>query len=425
MRRIRVVITGIGVCAPGKPGREALWSLLERNASAISFMPEMEEHGFSCAIGGVPEISREAASEILDEPLMHNGYSNSLLYSALSAKECWRDAGLEPPNPEILYDSMACIYGCGTHGIDELRRAIYQVDLGKGRRLRSTTVFQTMNSGSAAFLSGRYGIGGYVTANSSACATGTESLLLAYERISSGREEAALAGSTSEGGIYVWGGFDALRVLPRKWNEEPKRGSRPLDRDSGGFVPSCGAATFYLETLDSAKERGAHIHAEIMGGYSNCGGQRQGGSMTSVNPLAAQACIRKALEVSGVRHEEVDVINGHLTGTAYDTVEIANWKRALGLQYEDFPFINTFKGHIGHALAASGSLEIAGLIGQFSKGCIYGNANLDNLLEEIVDEIPSERVPSRTIRSRARVIAKASFGFGDVNCCLLLKSPEE
>lgn len=422
--RNRVVVSGIGVCAPGTPGREPFWDLLESGRSAVSFQPEMKEAGFACQIGGSPQLDSSEAERLLGRALLRNGYSQSLLYAAYSADECWNDAGLTPPDPNAILEDVGCIFGCGTHGIDELRRAIYQVDAGRGRKLRSTTVFQTMNSGSAAYLSGKYGLGGYVSANSTACATGCESLMLAYQHIASGQARAMLAGSTSEGGVYVWGGFDAMRILPRTWNECPEEGSRPLDAESRGFVPASGAACFYLETLQSAFERGAHIYGEILGGFNNCGGHRQGGSMTAVNPFAARACVRQAISASGIQARDIDVVNGHLTGTDFDEIEIRNWIEGLGVEDGPYPWINTFKGHIGHALAASGSLEIAGVLGQFERKAIFPNANLNTLKEGILSLVSENRDPfPRNKKAGAPKLAiKASFGFGDVNSCIVLKN---
>ncbi len=423
-RTNRVVVSGIGVCAPGKPGRESFWDLLESGRSAVSFQPEMKEAGFACQIGGSPLLKEEDAERLLGKALLRNGYSKSLLYAAYSADECWSDAGLPSPSPDLLHEDVGCIFGCGTHGIDELRRAIYQVDAGKGRKLRSTTVFQTMNSGSAAYLSGVYGLGSYVSANSTACATGCESLMLAYQLIATGGARAMLAGSTSEGGVYVWGGFDAMRILPRSWNDRPEKGSRPLDSESQGFVPACGAACFYLETLESALDRGAHIYGEILGGHSNCGGQRQGGSMTAVNPIAARACIRNAISASGIEPQNIDTINGHLTGTDFDQVEIRNWFEALGIEEGPYPLINTFKGHMGHALAASGSLEIAGLLGQFKREMVFPNANLDQPKKGIQSMISGTGNPFPQIKQdeAIKVAIKASFGFGDINCCIVFRN---
>src|SRR5690606_13607839 len=125
------------------------------------------------------------------------------------------------------------------------------------RRLGSTTLQQTMTSGVSAYLNGMIGFGNQVTTNSSACTTGTESILMAYEKIKSGKAKRMLAGSTSDHGPYIWASFDALKVMTFRFNDEPEKGSRPMSASASGFVPGSGAAAVVLELLDDAIERGA------------------------------------------------------------------------------------------------------------------------------------------------------------------------
>jgi 3-oxoacyl-(acyl-carrier-protein) synthase len=230
-----------------------------------------------------------------------------------------------------------------------------------------------------------------------------------------------LAGSCSDSGPYIWGGFDAMRVVPAAYNETPENASRPLAASAAGFVPSSGAGALLLETLESALVRKAPIYAEILGGAVNCGGQRNGGSMTASNPSAVQKCFQEALLEAGVGPESVDAVNGHLTATAGDPAEIRNWCEALGRRGPDFPYVNSFKDVLGHGLAASGSMECVAAILQFKNDQIIGNRNCDDLHPEIKALIGRERVPQNNIPLRPEVIAKASLGFGDVNACVIFR----
>src|SRR5690606_21838630 len=135
------------------------------------------------------------------------------------------------------------------------------VDAGKTRRLGSTSVIQTMASGISAYLGGILGCGNQVTTNSSACTTGTEAVLMAYERIKHGKAKRMLAGSCGDHGPYVWGGFDAMRILPGNYNDNPQEASRPMSASASGFVPGSGAGALLLEDYDSAVKRGARIYA--------------------------------------------------------------------------------------------------------------------------------------------------------------------
>ncbi len=421
MQHPRVVITGLGVCAPNGVGIPAFKEAIEQGKSGIRFYSELEKLNFSCQIGGMPLISEALKTKYFTPLQLRNFNAAGILYGVVAGIEAWQDAGLDTPENTCDFDS-GTIFGVGTLGVDKYRESIYKVDEGNTRRLGSTSVQQTMSSGVSAYLGGMLGLGNLVTTNSSACTTGTEAVLLAYERIKAGKATRMLAGSTSDGGPYVWCGFDALRILPSKYNQNPAKASRPMDAQASGFVPGSGAGALVLETLESARKRGATIYAEILGGHSNSGGQRQEGSMTAPNPVAVKRCIVKALEDAQVEATAVDVINGHLTATSKDDLEIQNWSEALGRKGADFPYINSLKGMTGHCLAASGSIECVASVIQLKHQFLFPNINLDTVHPEILAQISETRMPKTKMNLRFEVLAKASFGFGDVNCCLIFKN---
>jgi len=244
---------------------------------------------------------------------------------------------------------------------------------------------------------------------------------MAYDRIAAGRATRMLAGSCSDSGPYVWGGFDAMRILPRNFNDKPEQASRPMSATAAGFVPGSGAGALVLESLESALKRDAHIYAEVLGGAVNCGGQRNGGTMTAPNSKAVQRCIREAVENSNIVAEEIDSINGHLTATAKDPIEIRNWSEALGRSQDNFPLINSFKGLVGHCLAAAGAIECVGAVLQIDNGVVYGNVNCSEPHPDILQLINRSKIPQVAVNKAPKVIAKASFGFGDVNACVIFK----
>jgi 3-oxoacyl-(acyl-carrier-protein) synthase len=335
--------------------------------------------------------------------------------------DAWKDAGLKIENNENPDWDSGTIFGTGTSGIDKFRESIYKIDNFQTRRLGSTAVAQTMNSGVSAYIAGKLGLGNQVTTNSSACTTGTESILMAFERIKSGQAKRIIAGSTSDSGPYIWGGFDAIRVCTFKHNDSPEKGSRPMSATASGFVPGSGAGALVLEDLDSALKRGVRIYAEVLGGNLNCGGQRADGSMTAPNSIAVQKCIVSALENAKIDAKDIDVINGHLTATSKDSLEIKNWTEALNRKGADFPFINSLKSMVGHCLSAAGSIESVATILQLHHGFIFPNINCEDLNQEITQLILEEKIPRKMIEKKINIIAKASFGFGDVNGCVLFK----
>ena len=244
---------------------------------------------------------------------------------------------------------------------------------------------------------------------------------MGFDRIQARKAKRMLIGSCSDHGPYLWGGFDAMRVMTYKHNDTPEDGSRPMSKTASGFVPGSGAGALVLESLESAKERGATIYAEVLGGEINSGGQRQGGTLTAPNAEAVKRCIVKAIENSGMTPNDIDIINGHLTATSKDGLEIKNWSEALERRGGEFPYINSTKSMIGHCLAAAGAIECVASIIQLKDQFIAPNINCEDLNPEIEAMIASEKIPTKAIEKHFDNIAKASFGFGDVNACVIFK----
>ncbi|MGD1946263.1 MAG: beta-ketoacyl-[acyl-carrier-protein] synthase family protein [Croceivirga sp.] len=417
----RVVVTGLGVCAPNGVTVDDFEESLSKGISGITFFQELEDLNFSCQIGGIPNIEHINLNKYFNKAQLKSLKASGLKYGAIAGVDAWNDAGLEANMDKPDWES-GIIFGTGILGVDKFREAIYQLDEGQVRRLGSTVVPQTMASGISAHLGGFLGLGNQVTTNSSACTTGTEAVLMGYERIVSGRATRMLVGSCSDSGPYVWGGFDTMRILSTKFNALPEQGSRPMNGTAAGFVPGSGAGALVLEALESAQQRNAPIYAEILGGAVNSGGHRQGGSMTAANPLGVQRCIQDALRYANIAPETIDAINGHLTATTKDANEIENWSLALKRSGKDFPYINSFKGHTGHCLAASGSLECVGTVLQIKHQKLYGTLNCEEIHPKILKVVPASQVINTTVDYRTNIVAKASFGFGDVNCCIIFRA---
>ena len=418
----RVVITGLGVVAPNGVGLDAFTKAIKNGISGIKHDTELERLQFSCQISGTPLISEELKRNYFTELELRNFNSTGILYGVLAGIDAWKDAGLSIENNENPDWNSGTIFGTGTSGIEKFRESIYKIDAFETRKLGSTAVAQTMNSGVSAYLGGKLGLGNCVTTNSSACTTGAESILMAFDRIQSGKAKRILAGSTSDSGPYIWGGFDAMKVCTYKHNNAPESGSRPMSASASGFVPGSGSGALVLEDLETALARNAKIYCEVLGGNVNSGGQRGLGTMTAPNPIAVKKCITDALENAGIKANEIDTINGHLTATSKDSLEILNWSEALGLNGTDFPEINSLKSMVGHCLSASGSIESVASVLQLHQNFIFPNINCDDLNPEISALIDESKIPKKLIERKLNIVAKASFGFGDVNGCVIFKS---
>ena len=417
----RVVVTGLGVVAPNGVGLTAFTDAIKKGISGIKHDPQLEQLQFSCQITGKPELSDSLIAQYFTALELRNFNSTGILYGVIAGMDAWKNAGLTILEGEEPDWDSGTIFGTGTSGIEKFRESIYKVDDLQLRKLGSTVVAQTMASGISAYLGGKLGFGNQTTTNSSACITGTESILMAYERIKSGQATKMLAGSTSDSGPYIWAGFDAMKVCTYKHNQSPEQGSRPMSASASGFVPGSGAGAVVLESLNSALKRGATIYAEILGGHINSGGQRGTGTMTAPNSIAVQRCIKRALQNAGINASQVDAINGHLTATSKDATEIQNWSIALNRKGLDFPYTNSLKSITGHCLSAAGSIECVASILQLHQDFIFPNVNCEDLNPEISDIVDSNKIPQRLLNSNVNIVAKASFGFGDVNACVILK----
>lgn len=414
----RVVVTGLGVLSPNGVGVPDFLHAIQNGVSGLRFVPKYEELKFNCQVAGVPEFNWEDLRNYLPEVVFHGLKSIGIGYGVKAALDAWTDAGHAIENDKILWDT-GCVFGSSVADTDVIKNAIEKVDAKVSKKLGSRVVEQIMGSGITAYVAGRLGLGNRTISNSAACATGTQAIVMGYEYIKNGSAKRMLVGSSEYVDQYVYGTFDSMRILARKFNDHPQRASRPMSISACGFVPGSGAAALMLEDMDYALERGANIYAEILGGATNSGGQRCGGTMTAPNPEGIIKCIHTALADGNVDPNAVDLISGHLTATAADRLEIQNWATALGRKEANFPAINSLKSMIGHCLSAAGSIEAVAVVLQLMHNFIHPNVNLEDPDPEIVKMTGPDSLPVKMVKKEINTIAKANFGFGDVNTCLI------
>ncbi len=422
----RVVVTGMGVTAPNAHGLDNYEKALRGGVSGIRIIPQLKELNFACQIAGVPENFDDIRKSYFDREKLLS-INDNIGYASVSAVDAWKDAGfnLNSDDDDTVDWDTGVIAGSGIGGMDTIANAIVPIiNEGRVRRLGSRVVEQVMSSGTSARISGLLGAGNKVTSNSSACSTGNEAIIDALWRIKTGLAKRMVAGGSEGATPYIWGGFDAMRVLCRKFNDNPEAGSRPMSATACGFVPGSGGAMLVLEELETALARGARIYAEIIGGYVNCGGQRMGGSMTAPNPEGVKRCICGAVADAGINPAEVDAVNGHLTATYADPIEVRNWAEALERNPENFPYIQSTKSLIGHCLGAAGAIESVAAVLQIYKGFLHPSINCEDVHPDI--EKYAQKIPQKCLEfPELKIIAKAGFGFGDVNSCILFKKWEE
>jgi 3-oxoacyl-[acyl-carrier-protein] synthase II len=415
----RVVITGLGVVAPNGVGIPAFLQALQNGTSGIKFIPQYKELNFSCQVAGMPAFDWEILKNYISEVTFHGLKGTNIGYGLVAALDAWKDSGMNYDTDEPRWET-GCVFGNSIADTEAMKNVIARVDNKEARKLGSRVVEQAMNSGVTSYISGRLGLGNRIITNSAACATGTQAILMGYEYIKDGYAKRMVVGSAEHVDTYVYGAFDSMRVLSRKFNDNPEKASRPMSSTAGGFVPGSGAGAFILEDLDFAIERGAKIYAEVLGGSSNSGGQRLGGTMTAANSTGVIRCINEAMQNSNITANDIDLVSGHLTATNADRQEIINWSTALNRKGDDFPVTNSLKSMIGHSLSAAGSIESVASVLQIVHNFVHPNINLDDPNPEITNLVSMDKLPVKMIKKEVNIVAKANFGFGDVNSCLIL-----
>lgn len=421
----RVVITGMGVVAPNGHGLEEFEQALREGRSGIRHCPELAALNFACQVGGIPQGFEAVRNRYFDQEELPS-MNDNIGYASVASVDAWKDAGFAVPDAadDRVDWETGVIAGSGIGGMDTIARTVVpMVNGGNVRRMGSRIVEQVMNSGTSARIAGLLALGNQATSNSSACSTGNEAVIEAMRRIREGLATRMLAGGSEGASPYIWAGFDAMRVICKKFNDRPEEASRPMSATASGFVPGAGGALLLLEELESALNRGSRIYAEVLGGTVNCGGHRMGGSITAPNPEGVKRCIRGALADAGIDPRQIDAINGHLTATYADPVEVKNWSEALGRGPDAFPWINSTKSLIGHCLGAAGAIECVAAVLQLYRGFVHPSLNCEDLHPDIAPYAKS--IPHKAVACPdLKIVAKAGFGFGDVNSCLILRKWE-
>ena len=228
--------------------------------------------------------------------------------------------------------------------------------------------------------------------------------------IAAGKQQYMLCGGADEFHPLTTGTFDMLNAASKNFNTQPRRTPRPFDRDRDGVVCSEGSGILLLESLESASARGVNILAKIIGFAT----VSDPSSIANPDTDSIAGCMRAALEDAGITPENIDYINAHATATLQG--DIAESKAIYQLFGDNVP-LSSLKGHLGHAMAASGSLELAAVVGMLNRECLVPTLNLDN-----VDEACANIRHVRTLSTaKIQTAIKNNFALGGVNSSLIIR----
>jgi 3-oxoacyl-[acyl-carrier-protein] synthase II len=263
----------------------------------------------------------------------------------------------------------------------------------------------------AANLAQAYGIRGQVVPIVSACTSASQSIGAGYEAIKLGKQSVMLCGGAEELHVVHAAIFDLVYAASNKYNDQPDQSPRPFDSERDGLVVAEGAGTLVLEDMERAKQRGANIHAEIIGYGCCCDGTH----VTSPSPEGMSRAMQLALQDAGVGADSIDYINGHATAT--EVGDIAE-SHAIAAVFQDRTPVSSTKGHTGHTLGACGAIEAGFCIWMFKKGLLPPTRNLSKVDERCA---PLDYITGEPRAETCNIIMSNNFAFGGINTSLIFK----
>jgi 3-oxoacyl-[acyl-carrier-protein] synthase II len=331
------------------------------------------------------------------------------IFATLACQEALAQAGLRPAELDAgrLGIAIGSTVGSTKASEDFFRDFFIDNSL---ERMKSTLFFQIMNHSVAANVAQALEITGRLLAPASACSTGCQAIGYSYEMLACGRQEMMLCGGADEFHPLTAAVFDIMNTASVRFNDSPGRTPRPFDRDRDGVVCAEGAGVMLLETLDSALGRGAQILGEI-GGFATISDPS---NIANPDSAAMERCMRLALADAGLRPDEVDYVNAHATATAQGDVAESE---AIGRLFGSTVPVSSYKGHMGHAMAASGSLELIAALALMRKGRLVPTLNLEN----VDPACGGIRHLSAVEVAPVAVTLKNNFALGGVNSSIVVR----
>lgn len=404
----RVVVTGMGAISPLGNSAAELWSGASQGRSGIGPITRFDTGAYPTKIAG--EASTFDPTRYMDFKDARR-MSRASQFAVAATREALADAGLEQ---EALPEDAGVLLGTGNSSFPDFEAATRTMIERGGMRISPFAMPAVLPSMSGGQIAIQFGVRGYNSTVSTACASGTQAIGEAAEVLRRGAASVMITGGT-EAPICEVGlaGFCVMRALSTR-NEEPERASRPFERDRDGFVAGEGAGILILETLDRAQARGARIYAEVLG----LGSSNDAYHLTAPPPDAggAMRAMRWALRDAGLETTDIDYINAHGTATPHnDHSETTAIKSLFGAGAYRVPISST-KSMIGHCLGAAGALEAIATIRALQEGLIPPTINLD----QPDPECDLDYVPHTAREAPIAMALSNSFGFGGQNACLAL-----
>jgi 3-oxoacyl-[acyl-carrier-protein] synthase II len=407
----KVVVTGIGATTPLGGDSKISWANLLAGKSGIATLEQEWVAKYELPVTFAGQ-AKTPASEVLT-PQEAKRLDPSSQFALIAAREAWLDAG----SPEVEPERLAVDYATGIGGVWTLLDAFEVLKERGPRRVLPMTVPMLMPNGPAAAIGMDLGARAGVRTAVSACASGTEAIANAFNRIRNGEVDVVVAGG-SEAAIHPLpiAAFAAMHALSKR-NDNPEAASRPYDLDRDGFVMGEGGGALVLESEEHAKARGARIYAEVVGSAVTSDAYH----ITAPDPegSAAARAVLGALEQSGSSIDEVAHINAHATSTPVgDIAEYMALKKVFGTKLPDIA-VSATKSSTGHLLGGAGAIEAIFTVLALHEKIAPPTINLENQDPAISLDVVSS---ARELKGSNILAISNSFGFGGHNAVVAFRS---
>lgn len=398
----RVVITGLGVVSPIGNDAASFWNSLTECRSAIGPMTKVD--GSTLRFQNVAEVSDFIAADHFDEKslLWLDPFTQ---YGIVAAREAMVDSGLELTDE--LRDRGGVVTGSCLGGKMTEDELFYKLYAEGKQRHQPIAIPRAMSNAAASHISMEFGLTGPTFTISTACSSANHAIGQAFWLIRQGTIDIAVAGGSEApicyGNLKAW---ESMRVVSQDT-------CRPFSRDRSGMILGEGAAMFVMETLESARKRGARIYAEIAG----FGMSADAHHLTMPLSSGAAKAMRAALSDGGIAPEQVGYINAHGTATqANDPMEAEAIRSVFG-QHTDALAVSSTKSMHGHALGAAGAIESAATILAIHNKVLPPTANFN----EADPDCPLDVIPNEARPATVEAAISNSFAFGGLNAVVAFR----
>lgn len=404
----RVVITGMGVISPLGNTAEETWNNAINGVSGVDNITKFDAANYDVRFAGEvknfnPDLYIEKKEQKKMDTFIH--------YAVAGAKMAFTQSGLQVSDTNA--PRVGTIIGSGIGGLPVIEEQ-HSKSLEKGpSRVSPFFIPAAITNLAAGWVSINHNLKGPSYSIASACASGVHSIGEAYNYIRFGLADAMVAGGTESAicGMAI-AGFSNMRALSTR-NDDPKRASRPWDKDRDGFVLGEGGAVFILESLESAVKRNAQILCEVTG---------YGASSDAYHITSPEAqgtgfiqAMNNAITDSGVKTEQINYINAHGTSTPMGDPIESNAVKSIFKDHAKKVWISSTKSMTGHLLGAAGALEAFFCVQAIVNQIVPPTINLENPSPEC----DLDYVPNAARKGAINHVMNNSFGFGGTNSCLI------